>query len=167
MMEQTHAGEGHNDTVLVALLNDQVITDGAAGLGDVLNTGSNTALDGVGEGEESVGAQCHSVTGIQPCTLFFRSQRLGTLGEVVLPDALSADIFLVAVDVAVDDVVTAGAAQIRAEGQIQGLGMLAQEPGICLGAGKSGAVDPGLLSGSHTDRLSVYGKADRVRLGIL
>ena len=57
MMEQTHAGEGHDDAVLVALLDDQIIADGAAGLGDVLDTGSHTALNGVGEGEECVGAQ--------------------------------------------------------------------------------------------------------------
>ena len=112
MVEQTHAGEGHDDTVLVALFDDQVITDGAARLCDVLDTGSNTALDGVSEGEECVGTQSHSITGIQPSTLLLSSQRLGTDGEVVLPDTLCADIFLVAVDVAVDDVVTAGTAQI-------------------------------------------------------
>ena len=112
-MEQAHAGEGHDDAVLVALFDDQIVTDGAAGLGDVLDAGSNAALDGVGEGEESIGAQGNSITGIQPCPLFFSSQRLGTDGEVVLPDALSADILFVAVDVAVNDVVAAGTAQVR------------------------------------------------------
>ena len=108
MVEQTHAGEGHGDAVLVALFDDQIVTDGAAGLSDVLNAGSNAALDGVGEGEESVGAQRHSVTGIQPCPLLFSGEGLGTDGEVVLPDALCADVFLVAVDVAVDDIVPVG-----------------------------------------------------------
>ena len=82
MVEQAHAGEGHDDAVLVALFDDQVIADGAAGLGDVLDTGSNAALDGVGEGEEGIGAQGNGVTGIQPCPLLFRGQRLGTDGEV-------------------------------------------------------------------------------------
>ena len=122
MVEQTHAGEGHDDAVLVALLDDQIVTDGAAGLGDVLDTGSHTALDGVGEGEECVGTQSNSVTGIQPCTLLFGSQRLGTDGEVVLPDTLSADIFLVAVDVAVDDIVTAGTARSSRKGRFSVLG---------------------------------------------
>ena len=122
MVEQSHAGEGHDDAVLVALFDDQIVTDGAAGFSNVLNAGSNTALDGVGEGEECVGAQSNSVTGIQPCTLLFRSQRLGTEGEVVLPDAFCADIFLVAVDVAVDDVVAAGTTQICAEGRFRVLG---------------------------------------------
>ena len=117
MVEQAHAGEGHDDAVLVALFDDQVITDGTAGLSNVLNAGSNAALDGVGEGEESVGAQSNCIAGIQPCTLLFRSQRLGTDGEVVLPDALGADVLLVAVDVAVDDIVAAGTAQVGTEGQ--------------------------------------------------
>ena len=121
-MEQAHAGEGHDNAVLVTLFDDQIIADGAAGLSDVLDTGSNTALDGVGEGEESIGAQSNCVTGIQPCPLFFRGQWLGTDGEVVLPDALSADVFFVAVDVAVDDVVAAGTAQIGAEGRFRVLG---------------------------------------------
>ena len=141
-MEQTHAGEGHDDAVLVALFDDQIVTDGAAGLSDVLDTGGNTALDGVGEGEESVGTQGHSVTGIQPCPLLFRCQRLGTDGEIVLPDAFRADILFVAVDVAVDDIVTAGTAQVRTEGQSQGLGMLTQEPGVGLSACQSGAMEP-------------------------
>ena len=80
-MEQAHAGEGHDDAVLVALFDDQVITDGAAGLGDVLDTGSDTTLDGVGEGEEGIGAQSNSITGIQPCPLFFCSEGLRALGE--------------------------------------------------------------------------------------
>ena len=70
MVEQAHTGEGHDDAVLVALFDDQVITDGAAGLGNVLHAGSNAALDGVGEGEESVRTQSNSVTAVQPCTLF-------------------------------------------------------------------------------------------------
>ena len=139
VVEQTHAGEGHDDAVLIALFDDQVIPDGAAGFCDVLDTGSNAALDGVGEGEEGVGAQCNSVTGIQPCTLLLSGQRLGTDGEVVLPDALSADILFVAVDVAVDDVVTTGTTQILAERQVQSLGMLTQEPGIRLTTSQSDA----------------------------
>ena len=167
MVEQSHAGEGHDDVILIALSDDQVVTDGAAGLGDVLDAGGNAALDGVGEGEEGIGAQGHSVTAVQPGPLFLVGQGLGTLREVVLPDTLGADILLVAVDVAVDDVVTAGTAQISPEGQVQGLGVLAQEPGIGFAAGKADAVDSGLLTGTDTDGLAVISKADGVRLGVL
>ena len=97
VVEEAHAGEGHGDAVLVALGDDQVVTDGAAGLGDVLDTGGHAALDGVGEGEESVGAQSDSIAGIQPGALLLGGQGLGTDGEVVLPDTLGADILLVAI----------------------------------------------------------------------
>ena len=60
-MEQTHTGEGHDDAILVALFDNQVVTDGTTGFCNVLNTGSDTALDGVGEGEEGIGAQCHGI----------------------------------------------------------------------------------------------------------
>ena len=51
-MEQPHAGEGHDHILSVALFDDQIITDGAAGLGDVPDTGSKGTLDVVAEGEE-------------------------------------------------------------------------------------------------------------------
>ena len=45
--------------------------------------------------------------------------------------------------------------------------MLTQEPGICLGACQAGTVDTALLTGTHTDCLTVISKANRVRLGVL
>ena len=165
-MEKTHTGKGHDDAILIALFDDQIVTDGAAGFGDILDTGSGGALDVVGEGEEGIGTQGNSVPGIQPSTLFLRGQRLRTSGEVVLPDAVGADILFVAVDVTVNDVVPIGAAQIVTEGQGQRLGMLPQEPGVGLGACQSGAVNAALLTGAHTDGLSIVDKADGVRLGI-
>ena len=44
VMEQAHTGKGHDHSLLVALLNDQIITDRAAGLCDVLNTGGKCTL---------------------------------------------------------------------------------------------------------------------------
>ena len=35
VMEQPHAGEGHDNAIFVALFNDQIVPDGAAGLGDI------------------------------------------------------------------------------------------------------------------------------------
>ena len=44
VMEQAHTGKGHDHSLLVALLNDQIITDRTAGLCDVLNTGGKCTL---------------------------------------------------------------------------------------------------------------------------
>ena len=84
-MEQTHASEGHDHALLVALGNDQVISDGAAGLGNVLDAGSSGPLDVVGEGEESVGTQGHAVKAGQESLLVFLGQPFRLTGEVVLP----------------------------------------------------------------------------------
>ena len=152
--------------MLVTLRNDQIIPDGTAGLGDVLDTGGVGPLDVVGEGEEGIRAQSHVLPGSQPGSFLFRGQALRLHREVFLPDAVGAHVLFVAVDVAVNDVVTVGTTQIRPEGQAQGLGMLAQEPGVRLGACQTGAVDPGLLTGAHADGLTVKGKADGVTLGV-
>ena len=74
MVEQTHAGESHDHALLVALLDDQVIPDGAAGLSDVLDTGSEGTLDVVAEGEECITGQRNVPAGSQPCPLFFCGQ---------------------------------------------------------------------------------------------
>ena len=164
MVEQTHAGEGHGDAVLIALFDDQVITDGATGLCNVLNAGCSTALNGIREREERVRTQSNSIAGIQPCALLLSRQRLRTLGEVVLPNTISANIFFVAVNITVDHIVATGTAQVRTERQIQSLGVLTQEPGISLTASQSDTVDTALLTGTNTDSLSVISKADGIRL---
>ena len=63
MVEQSHAGEGHDHVLLVTLGDDQVIPDGAAGFGDIPDAGGEGTLDGVGEGEEGVGTQSHIPAG--------------------------------------------------------------------------------------------------------
>ena len=45
--------------------------------------------------------------------------------------------------------------------------MLTQEPGVCLGACQTSAVDTALLTGTHADCLTVISKANGVRLGVL
>ena len=113
---------------LSQFLDDQIVPDGAAGLGDVLDAGGFGALDVVGEGEERIGTEGNAgqMSDRNSRSVFF-GQPVGLTGEVVLPDAVGADILLVAVDVAVDDVVPVGAAEVGAEGQGQDLGVLAQE----------------------------------------
>ena len=167
MVEQAHAGEGHDHIVLIALGNHQIVTDRAAGLCDVLYTGSEGTLNVIAEGEECIAAQSHIGLLCQKCLLILLGQRLGTAGEVVLPNTLGANIFLVAVDITVDHIVTVRATQILTERQVQGLGMLAQEPGISLSASQTGAMDTALLTGTHTDCLAVHGKAYGVGLGVL
>ena len=156
-----------NDHILlVALFDDEIIANGAAGLGDVLYAGSKGALDIVAERKECIRTQRHIAAGGQPCSLVTLGQTFGLFSEVILPDAVGADIFLVAVDVAVDDIIAVGTAQVCTERQVQSLGMLAKEPSVCLGTCQTGAMDTALLTGADADSLSVNGVADRVGLSI-
>ena len=114
MVEQSHAGEGHGHAVLIAALDDQIVADGAAGLGDVGNAGLLGALDVVAEGEEGIRTQSHTVDGVEIGSLLLTGEGSGLLGEVLLPVAVSGNVLLVLVDVTVDDVVAVGAAESAA-----------------------------------------------------
>ena len=146
MVEQAHAGEGHCHAPFVALGDDQIIADRAAGLGNIGYAGSGSPLDIIRKGEESIGAKSNALEAGKPLLALFLGKGLGTGGKIVLPDALGAYILFVAVDVAVDHIITIGTAQISTELEAQRLGMLTQEPGIGLGACQSGAMDSGLLT---------------------
>lgn len=54
MVEQPHSGERHGDAVLVASLDNIVVTYAAASLCDVFNSALVGALDVVTEWEESI-----------------------------------------------------------------------------------------------------------------
>ena len=56
MVEKAHSGERHYHVVFVAAVDDSVVTNGAAGFGDIFYAALFGALDVVAEGEESVGA---------------------------------------------------------------------------------------------------------------
>ena len=54
MVEQADAGEGHCHIVLVAGLNDIVVSDGTARLSDVLNAAAVRPFDVVAKGKKCV-----------------------------------------------------------------------------------------------------------------
>ena len=134
VVEQTHTGEAHDHAVLVGSLDDVVIADGAAGLGNVLHAGLAGALHVVAEGEEGIGTHRNAGLGGQPGLLFLTGQRLGLLGEVQLPGALSQNILILVGDVDVDGVVTVGALDALHKGQCQHLGALTEVPVVRLAA---------------------------------
>ena len=54
MVEKPHSRERHGNAVLIACHDDMIVTDGAAGFCDVLNSALVSALDVVAEGEERI-----------------------------------------------------------------------------------------------------------------
>ena len=85
MMEQAQAGHGHGDVVFIARFDDIVIADGAAGLGDVVDTAAMSPFDVVTKGEESITAQGDAVELGNPGFLFFPCERFRFFREQILP----------------------------------------------------------------------------------
>ena len=107
-MEQPQAAEGHGDAVLVAGINDLLVTDGTAGLHDGGHAGAAGTLDVVAEGEEGIRAQAHAGDLAQVFLLFLGGQRGGLLGEGLGPDIVADDILRGVADVNINGVVAVG-----------------------------------------------------------
>ena len=105
-MEQSHSGKCHCHSVLVRSLDNLVVTNGSAGLCNVLNAALLSTLDVITEGEECIGTECNVFHGIQPRSLFFSGKYFGFYLENSLPGAFRKYIFVLLADVYVDCVVS-------------------------------------------------------------
>ena len=103
----------------------------------------------------------------QPCLLFFLGEHFRLYLECILPCTFCQHVHIFIRNVHVNCIVTIRTANTVYELQAHNLGMLTQPPDVCLIAGKTCAVDTGLLSGTDTDCLTVLNIAYGVRLGIL
>ncbi|CAN4039645.1 acetyl-CoA carboxylase, carboxyltransferase subunit beta, partial [Dysosmobacter welbionis] len=166
VVEQPHPCKRHHHAVFVGCFNDMVVPDGTAGLNDVLDAGFSRPLHIIAEGEEGVGAACDAGEGCDPVFFLLRRQRIGAHGEGLLPDALRQHVLILVGEIYVDGVIPVRAANVLHELQAQHLGMVAEPPGVRLGARQAGAVDAALLACSHADGLSVLHVADGVGLGV-
>ena len=104
-MEQTSAGEAHGDVIFVGGLDDIVVTDRAAGLGDVAHAGLAGALHVVAEGEEGITAHSHAGQLSDPLLLFLGGEYLGLDLEGVLPHAVGQNVLILIGGVNIDSIV--------------------------------------------------------------
>ena len=166
VVEQSHVSEGHGHIVLVAGLDDIVVTDAAAGLCDILHAALVSTLDVVTEGEESVGAQAYVGVLGDPFLLLCTGENGWLLGEELLPCAVAQHVVVLFAEVDVDGVVAVGTTDARLERKAENLRALAQPPLIGFVTGETCAVDTALLTGTDADSLSVLDIADAVALCI-
>ena len=141
MVEEAHARKCHSYIPLVASLDNKVVTDRAARLCDVAYAALVGTFNIVSEREERIGTERNAADCVKVGSDFLGGERLRTLGEILLPVALGADVLLVLVDVAVDDVVTLRSAECVKERKIEHLVALTEEPCVRLAACETGAVD--------------------------
>ncbi len=158
-MEQTHAGERHCDAVLVASVDDIVVTYRTACLCYILYAALVSTLDVVAEREESVRTESYAAVLGYPCLLLLHCEHLGLLLEEHLPCSVTQNVVMVLRDIYVDGVVAISATDVVHEGKIHHLRVLAQPPDVSLVAGETCAVDAALLSGTGAECLPVLYEA--------
>lgn len=122
MVEQAQAGERHCNTVLVAGLNNIVITDRAACLCNILHAAAMRTLNVIAEREECVTAKSNVLQLSNPSLFLFASKRFRFFGEEVFPYAVSQYILIIIGDVNVDGVVAVGRRMLSLNGRANTFG---------------------------------------------
>ena len=107
-MEQPYSGEAHHDSVLVAGVDDIVVTDRAAGLCDVVDAALVGAFNIVAEGEECVGTNGNAAVLVEPSAFGLAGEHFGLHLEIFLPFALRENVHIIVRNVDVDGVVAVG-----------------------------------------------------------
>ena len=118
MMEQTNAGKAHYHTILVAGIDNIVITNRSTWLSDILNARLMGTLDVVTEGEECIGAKAYIGILIQPCSLLFTGEDLRFYSEESLPCTIFQNIHVILTDIEIDCVITIRTTNIITERKI-------------------------------------------------
>ena len=167
VVEQTDARKCHHHVILVSALDHKVITNGSAGLSNILNAALMRSLDVVGEGEECVASAGHALHLVKPCSLFLAGKYCGLYLKGLLPNAVRKNVLVLISHVYVDRIIAVCAAKAVHELQAHYLGRLTKEPVVSLLSCKSGAVDPGLLTRADADGLAILYVAYGIGLGLL
>ena len=98
MVKQADMRKRHDYTILVARLDDIVITDGSAGLCDKFDPAFVCTLNVVAKGKESVRAQGNPSVARNPFLLLGSGERLRLLGKEVFPRAVAQNILILLKD---------------------------------------------------------------------
>ena len=141
MMEKTDMRHRHEHTVLVRRLNDIVIANRSAALGDVGNAALMCTFDVVTEGEESVRTECYARRRLEPLGFFVGQEYRRFLREDAFPFVRSEEIHALVGQVDVDGIVAVGAAHVALEGKGESLRALSQIPNIGLVSREARAMD--------------------------
>ena len=166
MVEQSDTGKCHYHIILVTAIDDCIITNGAAGLSNILYAALSGSLDIIEEREECIRAQSHFLHSVKPRTLLLCCKYRGLHLKDILPGAVSQHIHVLLTDVKVNGIVSVSTADLIQKLQVQNLRSLTQIPVVSLLSCQSGTMDTRLLSCTDTDSLSALYVANRVGLGI-
>ena len=139
-MEEANVSERHSDAVLVAGINNMIVTDTTACFCYVFNTTLMSTLNIVAEWEESVRTKANACVLCKPFLLFSLSEHLRLYLECVLPYALSQYIIMLVRNVNVDSVISVRTSYVVNELKSQNLWVLSEPPDVSLVSCQSCAV---------------------------
>jgi len=94
-MEEAYSDECHSDVVLVASLDDIVVTNASSCLCDILNSALVRPFNVVSKGEESIATQANTCILCYPGFFLLHGEDLWFLREELLPCTLAQHIVVV------------------------------------------------------------------------
>ena len=93
MMEEANVSKRHGDAVLIACIDNIIVTDATACFCNVFYTTLVSTLDVVTEWEEGITTQANTCVLCNPCFLLLTCQRLRLLGEELFPNTILKNVF--------------------------------------------------------------------------
>ena len=93
MMEEANVSKRHGDAVLIACIDNIIVTDATACFCYVFNTTLVSTLDVVAEWEESIATNAHTLVLRNPSLLLLAGQWFRLLSEELLPNAILQYVF--------------------------------------------------------------------------
>lgn len=110
-------GKGHYQLVFITAVDDLLVPDGSSRLSNIGDPTLQGSLNIIREGEKGIRSQGNSFYPGEELFLSLGSQDLGLPAEVFLPNPILTNIFLVLIDVAVDDVILGISTEFGQEGK--------------------------------------------------
>lgn len=121
-MEEANVSKRHSDAVLVAGINNMIVTDTTACFCYVFNTTLMSTLNIVAEWEESITTYRYTLVLGNPSLLLLAGQWLRLLCKELLPNAVLQYILPLIGDIDIDGIVAVGTTDLLLKGRFITLG---------------------------------------------
>ena len=123
-MEEANVSKRHSDAVLVAGINNMIVTDTTACFCYVFNTTLMSTLNIVAEWEESITTYRYTLVLGNPSLLLLAGQWLRLLCKELLPNAVCKYILIIVRNVNINSVISVRSADIVNKREVKNLRML-------------------------------------------
>ena len=105
-MEEANVSKRHSDAVLVAGINNVIVTDTTTCFCYVFNTALVSTLNIITEWEECIRTKRNTCQLVQPCSLLFSRKYFRFYLKCILPDTICENIHIFLSDVKIDCIIS-------------------------------------------------------------